>query len=66
MVRNIAVTHTFMTLALSAAFADDKLMDLGKLEYEGTCTTCRELTTRAYLHAVGVKHVCILCSGYER
>lgn len=29
-----------------------------------TCAACHELTARAYLRAVGDKHVCIPCSGY--
>jgi len=45
-------------------------------EYEGKwfpevmgfvpCAGCGELTAHAYLRVVGVKHVCIPCSGYER
>lgn len=38
--RNIAVAHALMTLALSAAFAGDKPVDVGKLEYEGACAAC--------------------------
>jgi len=30
------------------------------------CAACGELTARAYVRVVGLKHVCIPCSGYER
>ena len=38
--RNIAVAYALMTLALTAAFAGDKPVDVGKLEYEGACASC--------------------------
>ena len=38
--RNIAVAYALMTLALTAAFAGDKPVDVGKLEYEGACAAC--------------------------